>query len=106
MSFRLKTIIGIAVIETVLLLILILTVLNFLKQTQSEELSKRIKIANQLLTTTAQDAMISSDLATLDSITAEFFKNLRAFHLSSSEFILAFMVSGSSETAARMARYP
>ena len=75
MSFRLKTIIGIAVIETVLLLILIFTVLNFLKQTQSEELSKRIKIANQLLTTTAQDAMISSDLATLDSITAEFFKN-------------------------------
>jgi len=75
MSFRLKTIIGIAIIETVLLLVLIFTVLNFLKQMQSQEMSKRIATANQLLVTTAQDAIISSDLATLDSIVTESIKN-------------------------------
>lgn len=75
MSFRLKTIIGIAIIETILLLILIGSSLNFLKSSTEEELQKRAKTTAKLFATTTKDAVLSSDLASLESFVEEILSN-------------------------------
>jgi len=68
MSFRLKTILGIATIEAILLAILIFNTLNYLRDSNEKQLLERVSTASQLFATATKDAVISYDLATLDSI--------------------------------------
>ena len=67
MSFRLKTILGIASIEAILLLILIGYSLNTLKASNEEELLKCAHTTAALFATTTQNAVLANDLASIES---------------------------------------
>jgi len=67
MSFRLKTILGIALIEAVLLFILILSSMTFLRTSNEQELQKRAYTLARVFATTTQDAVLSTNLASLES---------------------------------------
>jgi signal transduction histidine kinase len=71
MRFRTKTILGIAVIEITLLAILVGSTLSILRKSNEAELIRRVQLAGQLLAVAAKDAVISQDLATLDSLVDE-----------------------------------
>ena len=74
MSFRLKTIIGIASIEAVLLLFLIWTGINYLRTSNEEELIKRASTTLTLLLHASRDGVLSTDLATLEDLVIEVIK--------------------------------
>jgi hypothetical protein len=65
MSFRLKTIIGVAVIEAALLLLLIWTGINYLRAAEERELIKRASTTLTLLSRASRDAVLSTDIAAL-----------------------------------------
>jgi len=67
-SFRLKTILGIAGIEMVLLAILVISGLGYLRQSSESELLTRGQVTAQLFATMTSDSILSLDLATLDSL--------------------------------------
>ncbi|MEM1372164.1 MAG: HAMP domain-containing protein, partial [Pseudomonadota bacterium] len=75
MSFRLKTILGIAAIEIVLLGILVVSGLNFLRTSNETELLTRGQVTAQLFATMTSDAVVSLDLATLDSLVEQTLNN-------------------------------
>lgn len=75
LSFRLKTILGIASIEAVLLGILIFNTLNYLHDSNEKQLVDRVSTAVTLFATAAKDAVIASDLATLESLLSSLMKN-------------------------------
>jgi PAS domain S-box-containing protein len=75
MSFRLKTILGIALIEAILLLVLILSSLGYLRESNTEEIENSAFALAKLFATTAKDAVIANDLATLDAFVEEGIKN-------------------------------
>ena len=75
MSFRLKTILGIALIEAILLVILVWNSLSFLQTSNEEELYKRASTTATLFATAVKDAVLSSDLASLDTFVFEMLKN-------------------------------
>ncbi|MEM9490411.1 MAG: ATP-binding protein, partial [Myxococcota bacterium] len=75
MSFRLKTVIGIALIEFVLLAILIWSSLSFLRSSNEEQLSDHAATTATLFATTTQDAVLATDLASLESFVAEALTN-------------------------------
>ena len=68
MSFRFKTILGIALIETVLLSILVFYNITILKQTNESEINKRAESTIDLFTASARDAIFSTDIATLQTL--------------------------------------
>ncbi|MDD2699813.1 MAG: ATP-binding protein [Sideroxydans sp.] len=71
MRFRAKTIVGVAIIELVLLAILVSSALSILRDSNEAELMRRVQLGGQLLAAAAKDAVISQDLATLDSLLEE-----------------------------------
>lgn len=71
MSFRLKTIIGIACIEALLLIILIFSSLDVLQTSNMEGLRDRAVSTAKTFATAVKDAVISSDLATLEEFVGE-----------------------------------
>ncbi len=75
MSFRLKTVLGIAVIEIVLLTVLVLSGLHYLKTSNEDQFQERAETTAQLLATMTTDAVVAFDLATLDSLVEEALKN-------------------------------
>lgn len=75
MSFRLKTILGIAIIEAILLAFLIFNILNYLRDSNEKQLVERVSTSAMLFATAAKDAVISYDLATLESILEAVMKN-------------------------------
>lgn len=68
MSFRLKTILGVASIEIVLLIFLVWSSLNVLQKSHDEELERQADVIVSLLVSASRDALISQDLETLDKI--------------------------------------
>ena len=74
LSFRLKTIIGVALIEAVLLLLLVVGNLDFLHRSFDEELQKRAEATTRLFIAGSKDAILASDLATLESAVQELLK--------------------------------
>ena len=68
MTFRQKTILGIASIEAILLLILIWTGINYLRISNESELIKRASTTLTLLSRASRDAVLSTDIATLEDI--------------------------------------
>ncbi len=68
MSFRLKTIIGVALIEGILLLILVLSSVHYLTQSSEEELALRAQVSAESMANLTRDAVLATDLARLDSV--------------------------------------
>lgn len=75
MSIRLKTILGVAFIEAIVLAILISTILSYMKKTNEEGLENYVRTTATLFATTTKDAVLSFDLASLETFTEEFLKN-------------------------------
>ncbi|MBF0236262.1 MAG: HAMP domain-containing protein [SAR324 cluster bacterium] len=75
MSFRLKTILGIGLIEAFILLIIVGNSLSFLRDMTHNELQKRAETAAALFATTTKNAVLSSDLASLDSFVEDALSN-------------------------------
>lgn len=71
MRFRTKTIVGVAIIEMALLAVLVGSALSLLRDSNEAELTRRVQLGGKLLAVAAKDAVISQDLATLDSLVAE-----------------------------------
>ena len=71
MSFRTKTIVGIALIETVLLLVLVFSGLGYLADSNERQLRQRADSTVQLFAAATKDAILSTDLATLESVATE-----------------------------------
>ncbi len=75
MSFRLKTVLGIALIEAALLLILVMSSLYELRGTGEEQLRQRAQTTASLFASTTADAVLAYDLASLESQVAEVMSN-------------------------------
>ena len=75
MSFKLKTILGVALIEGCLLLVLVLLVSDAITETENTALNKRAHAITNVLASTAMDAVIANDLATLGSFSAAVLNN-------------------------------
>lgn len=75
MSFRLKTILGIAAIEIFLLTILVISSLNFLYESTEEQLLERARTTARLFSSMTSDAVVAMDLATLDALVEETMKS-------------------------------
>ena len=74
MSFRLKTIIGVGLIEAIFLGILLWTGLGFLSKTAESEFVQRSDATLRAFAVAATDSLISSDLGSLNSLTREMLK--------------------------------
>lgn len=75
MSFRWKIILGVAAIQAVLLVILIWNGLNILKQSNEEALLNHINTTAKLFASTAQAAVLATDVAALESLVGEVLSN-------------------------------
>jgi len=90
--FRLKTILGIAVIEAITLFLLIWTSLNFLRTSNEKALMERASTTAVMFATMTTDAVLSLDLASLESFIEELLKNPGVVYgriISNSDGILA-----------------
>jgi PAS domain S-box-containing protein len=74
-TFRLKTIIGIALIEALLLGILVISGLRWLRDSNTSQLISRGQTTANLFATTTKDAVLATDLASLESVVQEVLKN-------------------------------
>ena len=75
MSFRLKTIIGVAAIEAILLAILIFSGLRWLHDSNEEQLTQRGETTARLFATTTKNAVLTMDLASLESFVTDALAN-------------------------------
>ena len=75
MSFRLKTVLGIACIEALLLTILVISGLNYLSSSNAAQLERRAATTAKLVATMTGDAVIAVDLATLDVLVDQALSN-------------------------------
>ena len=75
MSFRLKTILGIALIEAVVLAVLIVTGLRWLQESNQAQLLQRAETSVHLFAALTKDAVLAADLATLESFVQEVLTN-------------------------------
>ena len=91
MSFRLKTILGIALIETIVLIILILIGMRFLSDSNESHLKQRAETTSILFSKAIKNAVISNDLSTLESFTEDVLTlpDITYTRISSKHFILA-----------------
>ena len=76
MSFRVKTILGVALIEAVLLGFLVWKSLEILTFSVEDGLTKRAVTTSRLFADASKDAVISTDLATLETLVNELIQNL------------------------------
>ncbi len=75
MSFRLKTVIGIALIQTAFFVFLIIMMMRFVENAQDREIQERANTTINMFAATTRDAILASDLATLDDAAAELLLN-------------------------------
>lgn len=74
-SIRAKTILGVALIEGVLLVSLVVLMLGYIKDSNYEALETRAETTSRLFATTAKDAVLAFDLATLYAFVNEVMTN-------------------------------
>jgi Tfp pilus assembly protein PilV len=67
MSFRLKTILGIALIEALLLAALIFSVMGFLRDSNETQLQRYTSASAQTFAAMIKDSLLGTDLARLQS---------------------------------------
>ena len=99
MSLKLKTILGIAVIEIALLAILAFTSLAHLKSSNEELFLQRSTIAKQLFATMVTDAVISLDLATLDALIENALNNKDILYIRVRDTSGKILASGGDDNA-------
>ena len=75
MSFRWKIILGVAIVQAILLIILIWSGLNALEKSSEDELIKRTATTGKLFASTASAAVLTTDLASLESFIGEILSN-------------------------------
>ena len=75
MSFRLKTILGIALIEALLLAALIFSVMGFLRDSNESQLQHHITTITETFTSMVKDSLLGMDLARLQSFATELEKS-------------------------------
>ena len=75
MKFRLKTIIGIAFIEGLLLVVLVSSSMTYLHDSNEVELQRRASTAATLFATVTTDALLTMDLARMEQLAEDFLKN-------------------------------
>lgn len=75
MSFRIKTILGVALIEAILLVLLVTEALNFLYATNSQALFDRAHSTAKQFSLSVQNDVISEDLASLESSVAALYES-------------------------------
>ena len=75
MSYLLKTIIGVALIEAILLVVLIWNSIEILTKSVEDGLTKRAVTTTHLFADVAKDAVISSNISTLGSLVNKLTKN-------------------------------
>jgi PAS domain S-box-containing protein len=71
MSFRLKTILGVAAIEAILLTILVVSGLHYITTSAEREFAQRAHATVTAFSVTSKEAVIASDLASLESFIQE-----------------------------------
>jgi len=71
MSFRLKTILGIALIEASLLTVLVLSGLWYISNSAQHEFQQRVQSTVEAFAVTTKDAVLSTDIASLESFVKE-----------------------------------
>ena len=71
MSFRIKTILGVGLIEAALLLLMVWNSLNFLSSSTEKEFLARADTTTDLFAKAIKDAVIATDLAALESFLEE-----------------------------------
>ncbi|MCP5208411.1 MAG: PAS domain S-box protein [Hahellaceae bacterium] len=81
LSFRWKTVLGIALIEAVFLFVLIVNSLSILRQSHSEQIEQRAATLARLFAAATTDAVLSTDLATLESMIAELASNREVLYV-------------------------
>ena len=91
MTFRLKTILGVAAIEVVLLLILVASALSFLADSNEKQLRQRAETTSRLFATAARDALLATDIATLEDLVDQVIDNPGVVYarISDGGFVLA-----------------
>jgi signal transduction histidine kinase/CheY-like chemotaxis protein len=75
MTFKWKTIIGIACIQTIMLALIIWTAMQILVESNENELIKRTFTTTKLFAISNKDAVLAEDIATLESFVNEVLKN-------------------------------
>jgi signal transduction histidine kinase len=75
MSLRLKTVLGVALIEGLLLALLIYTAMTYMHNNLEDALVKRATTTATLFASTAKDPVLSYDLASLDAFGSELASN-------------------------------
>lgn len=91
-TFRLKTVLGIAAIEALLLFIIGWSSLNYLEQSNVKNLTEHVQTTAQLFSTTAKNALLATDLASLEVYVQELIKSPGIIYsrvISSDEGVLA-----------------
>ncbi|WP_047043941.1 response regulator [Vibrio mexicanus] len=68
MTFRSKTIIGIATIEVILLVILVVSAMGFLRDSNESQLIQRANTTTEMFMNATKDAVLSTDVARLDDL--------------------------------------
>ncbi|BAJ01486.1 sensory box histidine kinase/response regulator [Shewanella violacea DSS12] len=81
MTFRLKTVLGIALIEGVLLMLLVYTSVDYLKSSNQAEIEKRARSIVLLFAAAAKDAVISTDVSTLQELSNELLDNTQVLYV-------------------------
>lgn len=71
LNFREKTIVGIALIEVVMLVVLVASALKFLDESNQRQLTQRAHATATMFSHAVTDAVLSTDLATLDDLVKE-----------------------------------
>lgn len=74
-SFRLKTIVGVALIESILLVVVVWNSLDYLRDSNQQAYIDRATSTARLFAATTKDAVIASDLATLETFVGELLNN-------------------------------
>ena len=75
MSFQLKTILGVGLIEALLLTILVVSGLYYLTSSNERQLISRAETTAKLVSTMTADAVIAVDLATIDALVEQALQN-------------------------------
>lgn len=75
MSFRLKTVLGIAGIEIILLSTLIVSSLHYLRVSNEQQLLERARTTAKLVATMTSDAVVAMDIPTIDVLINQTVKN-------------------------------
>ena len=93
MSLRLKTILGIALIEISLLMVLIISGMNMLSQSNEKLLVQHAHTTVKLFASATKQAVLAADTATLDNLVEEILKDqdIKYIRIKDSYSVLSYL---------------